>query len=132
MHAMLKNIQDWRSSMNSGRPLDAIERCTIKPEFEGSKSTNKEEDDEYRDLYETLISGLENVFSDNVYCRTDDDMSKILDISILTELGISRCETSLLTTPFVEQESNILLNHVLLLNSGTPKICTKILMIQKR
>jgi hypothetical protein len=97
---ILKNIQDCRNSMNAGRPLDALERDTIKPIQENLIPCCEEEKDdiEFNDMYQSFLSNFENIFSENTGFRTKDKILSF-DSSIIRDSGSLNCGRTLLKMP---------------------------------
>ena len=99
---VLKNIQNCRNSMNAGRPLDALERVTMKPDIPEQERAKNEKDDKSIDIYESLISNLENAFTGNFNYRTEDNIE-------VRDCGSFECGRNLLQTPVVGTNANIII-----------------------
>ena len=59
---ILKNIQDCKNSMNTGRPMDALEQITIKPTSVTEQCDGQSEKEDEDHMYESLILDLEDAF----------------------------------------------------------------------
>ena len=105
---VLKNIQDCRNSMSAGRPLDPLERITRKPDILENNTPENQDNDDCIEIYESLISDLDNIFTENVECRTLDDVLSI-NTTITTGCGSSGCGTILIKAPKADINANVIL-----------------------
>ena len=72
---LLKNIQDCHNSFNCGRPKDALEQVTTKPEATPTNAevTNNHTDDHIINMYDCLINNVQNDVIQNICFRSNDD-----------------------------------------------------------
>ena len=128
---VLKHIQDCRNSLNAGRPLDALEKVTVKPDLPDQDRTKRAKDDECFDIYETLISNLDHVFTDKVDFRTEDNMFS-MDTSVVRECGKSGCGSKLLRTPVVDTNANIVIQSAVAATERSTRVGEGGITIEKK
>jgi len=105
---LLKNIQDCHNKFNCGRQLDALEKVTNKPDVSCGVSKQAEKDNECIEMYDCLISNMENIFTDNVCFRTDDNTFSMVT-SLIRNLGAHKCGATLLRAPTVDKNASVFL-----------------------
>ena len=113
LHAnLLKNIQDCHNSFNCGRPKDALERVTSKPE--GNAVMEKADDENANhhliDMMDCLVNhGFQHQLMPNMRFRSENAMFS-MKTAYTTELGRHKCGTTLCRPPTVDTMSSVFLD----------------------
>ena len=106
----MKNIQNCRNSMNAGRPPDSLEILTTNEISDENDNKQNEDLDEFLETYDMMLQNAEQFMKDSTDCRSRDNILTI-DTSIVRDCGSSKCGSSLIITPKINNDANIFLSH---------------------